>query len=371
MPPPNHSSSDANTGLKLAIGALALLVVGVMVFRFLYGAAPKPPPYTSSGRGESTDLEPGTERNGAESTSVTTAGFDTDGGEGKGGYFARFGWGSGPGKLGKDRPDEANPEGPMSFAPLPGGGLAILDQINGRMVLTDKDGNPIKDVKVDLTAPQEIAVGKDGSMAVADRLVDKRVNLYDPSGKSMGSLPLEGNKIKEGGSVSALFVDGKNVYAENAHGILALLGTTDGKVADKQTDLLGRPSRDGTLLLSAGITNAQQGRAWVSAMKRLETRELFTRELKENVPILTISLLDSDAKGIIYVAYTTELGENEERLVLHCLSPKDGHVLGSTEVQLNDMPEETFREFSVADDGTVYHAEMTEQGMSYRAIHCP
>ena len=46
-------------------------------------------------------------------------------------------------------------------------------------------------------------------------------------------------------------------------------------------------------------------------------------------------------------------------------------ILGSVEVQLNDMPEETFREFSVADDGTVYHAEMSEQGMSYRAIHCP
>lgn len=367
MPPaPQPSSSSVP---KLAAGALALAIVGVLLYRLSASETPKPSAARSSGS-ESAELAGGAERH-HEPSSVSDPGTEADGGADRGGYFARFGWGSGAGKLGKDRPDEANPEGPMSFAPLPGGGLAILDQINGRMVLTDKDGKPVKEIKVDLQAPQEIAVGKDGSMAVADRLVDKRVNVYDANGKSMGSLPLEGNKIKEGGAVSGLFVDGKNVYAENAHGILALLGSTDGKAADKQTDLFGRPSRDGTLLLSAGITNAQQGRAWVSAMKRAETRELFTRELKENVPILTISMLDSDQKGTIYIAYTTELGENDERLVLHCLAPTDGHILGSVEVQLNDMPEETFREFSVADDGTVYHAEMSEQGMSYRAIHCP
>lgn len=368
--PPKSSSSESNTGAKVGLGVFALALVGVLMYRL---AQPEPTkPHGNQPREESEQVDPasvGGSRSG-QGDRVAASADDADASS-KAGYFATFGWGSGPGKLGKDRPDEANPEGPMSFAPLPGGGVAILDQINGRVVLTDKNGNPVRDVKVDLTAAQEIAVGKDGSMAVADRLVDKRVNLYDPSGKPMGSLPLEGNKIKEGGSVSGLFVDGKNVYAENAHGILAFLGTTDGKAAEKQTDLYGRPSRDGTLLLSAGITNAQQGRAWVSAMKKAERRELFTRELKESAPLLTISMLDSDAKGTIYVAYTTEISDTDQRLLLHCLSPSDGHILGTTEVPLNDMPEETFREFSVADDGTVYHAEMTEQGMNYRAIHCP
>lgn len=371
MPPPNQTERGART--KLAAGVLALAAAGVLGWRLLRDDGPKKSQFGApSGAGESAEHATPGERRAAEEASARAAAAGEDGGSGgKDGYFAKFGWGSGPGKLGKDRPDEANPEGPMSFAPLPGGGIAILDQINGRMVFTDKDGNPVKEIKVSLAQPQEIAVGKDGTIAVADRLVDKRVQMFDPSGKETGSLPLVGNKIKEGGAMTGLFVDGKNVYAENAHGILALLGTSDGTAATTQTDLYGRPSRDGTLLLSAGITNAQQGRAWVSAMKRAETKELFTRELKENNPLLSISMLDTDAAGTIYVAYVTEVSAGDERLVLHCLSPKDGHVIGTTEVPMTDMPEETFREFSVADDGTVYHAEMTEQGMNYRAIHCP
>lgn len=289
----------------------------------------------------------------------------------RGGYFASFGWGSGEGKLGRDRPDEANPEGPMSMAPLPGGGLLILDQVNGRLVFTDKNGKPVKEVKLGLQAAQEVAVGKDGTVAVADRLVDKRVAVYDANGNERGTLPLEGNKIKEGGSVTGMVVDGKNVYAEKEHGVWALLGTTDGEAATKQTDLLGRPSRDGKLLLSAGITNAQQGRSWVSAMRRQQPQQVFTREFRAPSPLLTINLLDSDASGTIYFAYTAEVDESSERMVLHCLSPEDGHILGTTEVTVNDMPEEMFREFTVSDDGTVYHAEMTEQGMSYRTLRCP
>ena len=370
MPPPTPKTSESYAGVKIAVGVLALVLVAALVFRFLQH--PDPIPGTGSDPRSTSEhdeqVRSGRARPADEATAARAGAEEA---QNDSGYFARFGWGSGEGKLGKERPDEANPEGPMSFAPLPGGGLAILDQVNGRVVLTDKNGKNAREIKVDLTAAQEIAVGKDGTLAVADRLVDKRVNVYDANGKALGSLPLEGTKIKEGGGVSGLFVDGKNVYAENAHGILALLGTTDGTAATTQTDLFGRPSRDGTLLLSAGITNAQQGRAWVSAMTRAENRALFTRELKEPVPLLTIVMLDSDAQGIIYVAYTTEVGDNEERMVLHCLSPKDGHILGSTEVAINAMPEETFREFSVADDGTVYHAEMTEQGMSYRAIHCP
>lgn len=356
---------------KLVVGVLAVALVGALGFRLLREDGPKKPASGSaSGAGESAEQAPARERHAAGEARAVARGGAEDAGS-KDGYFAKFGWGSGPGKLGKDRPDEANPEGPMSFAPLPGGGLAILDQVNGRLVFTDKDGNAVKEVKVSLSQPQEIAVGKDGTVAVADRLVDKRVQMFDPSGKESGSLPLIGSKIKEGGSVTGLFVDGKNVYAESAHGILALLGTSNGVAAPTQTDLYGRPSRDGTLLLSAGITNAQQGRAWVSAMKRAETKELFTRELKESAPLLSISMLDSDAAGTLYVAYTTEVSAGDERLILHCLSPKDGHVIGTTEVPLTELPEETFREFSVADDGTVYHAEMTEQGMNYRAIRCP
>lgn len=365
------SSSKSSSNTKRGLGVLALAAAGVIGWRLLREEITGKPPTSANSQD---DQEQRTSRAAAapDEPALPSSPVRAQGDAGsKDGYFARFGWGSGAGKLGRDRPDEANPEGPMSFVPMPGGGLAILDQINGRLVLTDKDGNPVKELKVSLSQPQEIAVGKDGTLAVADRLVDKRVQIFDPNGKEGGTLPLIGDKIKEGGAMTGLFVDGKNVYAENAHGILALLGTSDGVAATTQTDLFGRPSRDGKLLLSAGITSKAQGRAWVSAMNRAETKELWTRELKESAPLLSISMLDSDARGTVYVAYVTEPSAGDERLVLHCLSSQDGHVIGTTELPMTEMPEETFREFSVADDGTVYHAEMTEQGMDYRAIHCP
>ncbi len=369
MPPPSHSERGSNT--KRIVGVLALAAAAAIGWRLLRDDTAAIP------SGASTEHAPSDERSGTSAAPVAAAASSgpvapnaAQAGS-SGGYFARFGWGSGKGELGKDRPDEANPEGPMSFALLPSGGLAILDQVNGRVVLTDKDGNPVKEIKVGLSQAQELAVGKDGTLAVADRLVDQRVQIFDPNGKEGGSLPLLGSKLREGGAMTGLFVDGNSVYAENGHGILALLGTTDGVAASPQTDLFGRPSRDGTLLLSAGITNKEQGRAWVSAMKRAETKELWTRELKESAPLLSISMLDSDARGIVYIAYTIEPSPGDERLLLRCLSPKNGQVIGTTELQLSDMPEESFREFSVADDGTVYHAEMTEQGMAYRTVHCP
>src|SRR5690606_35959327 len=42
-------------------------------------------------------------------------------------------WGSGPNDLGRDRPSEASPSGPMSFSVDGSGRMWVLDQVNGRI----------------------------------------------------------------------------------------------------------------------------------------------------------------------------------------------------------------------------------------------
>lgn len=239
------------------------------------------------------------------------------------GAFATFGWGGEDGQLGRHRPDEANPEGPMSVASDGHGGALVLDQVNGRVTHVDATGKRIGTFKVPSRGAQDVATAEDGTVAVLDRLGTKDVKLFDEHGAPRGVLTLEGKGIKESGAVTGVFTDGNKVYAETEHGPLTLLGTTDG-VAGDRTQIPGRPSRDGTSYLSAGITNATDGRLWVSAITRATNQHRFTRELKMGTPVPSLLLLDSDKTGMIYLAMLAMPQENEPMVLLSCLAGKDG-----------------------------------------------
>ena len=285
--------------------------------------------------------------------------------------FVKFTWGSSNGALGRTRPDEANPEGPMSVAPLPGGGLVILDQVNGRLVRVDGKGAVVGTSAMKVRSPQDVAVAKDGTVAVLDRLGDKGVEILGADGRSRGVLPLEGKGIPEGGGTTGLFVDDAtgNVLVEREHGVLTVLGKTDGTTSDDRTTIPGRPSRDGTAWLSAGITDRESGRVWVSAMERATTTQRWTRELRANRTVRTLLTLDSDRSGVVYLA--EEIPEGEQTFVrVVCLAGNDGHLVGSVDMPSSHLPEETFRDFAILDDGTIVHGERTEAGVRYVNYRC-
>ncbi len=285
------------------------------------------------------------------------------------GKFATFGWGSGKGELGHKRPKEANPEGPMSLAADGKGGVDILDQVNHRIVHVGPDGTVEGSTDIDLDGAQDVAVAKDGTVAVLDRLGDRQVRLYGPHGKDRGTLTLEGKGIDEGGAVTGLFTDGDDVYAEREHGPLVKLGDTSGNAGDR-SEIPGRPSRDGKLYLSAGITDAAAGRVWVSAITRATGDALFTRELLLGVHVANLLALDSDRQGVIYFASEIAPGDQNPMVLLYCLAESDGHPLGNVQFAANTMPEETFKEIVVLDGGGVLHAEMTDNGVVYQRYDC-
>ena len=275
------------------------------------------------------------------------------------------GWGSGIGKLGRDRPQEGNPEGPMSLV-LFGRDLLILDQVNARLSRYDADGRLKATIDAPATA-QDLAVAKDGTVAMIDRLVGKTVTLVDATGKKIGELPL-GARLPEPGLVTAVVIDGKDVYAEKEHGALVLLGTTDGTPAGETVQLSGRPSKDGTLLLTAGFSSKPAGRAYLNAMDRKTTTSKFAVQISFPRPAHAIVLLDSDAKGTIYLGVAA--GEPGDANVA-CLDPSDGHVLGRVVLPLSHTPEESFRDFTVGEDGTIAFAVRGENGIEYRGGRCP
>jgi sugar lactone lactonase YvrE len=273
-------------------------------------------------------------------------------------------WGSARGELGRERPQEGNPEGPMSLV-LAGRDLLVLDQVNGRLARFDRDGRLLSTSDAPTTA-QDLAVAKDGTVAMIDRLVGKEITLVDPSGKKIGALPL--SRLPEPGLVTAVVVDGKDVYVEKEHGSLILIGSTDGKPADDAVQLSGRPSKDGALLLTAGLSSKPQGRAYLNAFDRKTQSLRFARTILFPKPTQGIVLLDSDAKGTLYLGVAAgEPGDAH----LACLDPSDGRVIGRVMLPLSHTPEESFRDFTVGDDGTIAFAVRTDDGVQYRTARCP
>ncbi len=284
-----------------------------------------------------------------------------------------LGWGGGDHDVGRLRPEEGNPEAPMSLVLDPKGNVLVLDQVNARMLRLGKDGKTLGIIPVPLRAAQDVAIAPDGTMAVLDRLGDKGIAILGPDGKLIGTLPLEGKGIDEAGGLTGVFVDGKSVYVEREHGTLVRVGDTSGVVDESRPELPGRPSRDGRLLLSAGITDGSAGRLFISAIERATEEHVFTRELRMGMPIVSIMLLDSDAAGVVYLATLAEIPSGDEpvpAVFLTCLSSGDGQPGHTVQLPVNASADETFREMTVAPAGGVVYAHRTESGMTLSRYDC-
>jgi hypothetical protein len=279
-------------------------------------------------------------------------------------------WGSGHGALGRDRPDEASPSGPMSFTVDGRGRTWVLDQINSRVVRYSGDGSEEQALVIAHETSQDIAVAADGSVAILDRFRSEQVALHDQSGAFVGSLPLAGEGIETAGHVTGIFVDGTDVYAESEHGPLVLLGSTSGEPASPRKEIPGRPSRDGTFYVKAGIVSAGEGRAYVAVNDRPSEEHRFTRELTMGSPIQALVLLETDDSGTIYLGAELVVDEPNTEVLIVCMDPTSGEVEGAVTVPANDMPEESFRDFAVEPDGGVIYALRTETGVEYRRADC-
>lgn len=272
------------------------------------------------------------------------------------------GWGSGRGELGRERPQEGNAEGPMSLA-LANGELFVLDQVNGRVTRYDDRGRVVGESQASPTT-QDIAVSRDGKAALLDRLSNKSIALLDRSGRKNGELPLRESEVGETGLLTGVFVDGDDVYVEKEHGALVRVGRIDGQPAEPG-ELAGRPSRDGKLLLNAQIAG---GAVALNAIDRASGTVRFARAIPFPRPLRALVLLDSDARGTIYLGASAG-PEHTAQIV--CLASADGAVVGRVVVPVSEGPEETMRDFAVSDDGTIVWALRSEHGVEYRVARCP
>lgn len=287
--------------------------------------------------------------------------------------FARASWGSGRGQLGRSQPEEANPEAPMSLAEGADGTVIVLDQVNRRLVRYDQNGEEAGTSPLTMSEPQDIATAADGTAAVLDRLVDRTVTILSPDGRTVGTLPIEGEGIPEAGGVTAVMVDGDDVYVERENGPLVRIGDLLARPAEDRGEIPGRPTRDGLSYILAGLIEAPAGRFFVSSIERSSREHRFTRELMVPLILRQILLLDTDNAGIIYVAVAgTPYGAEEEveEVRLLCLMPNDGSTINGAVLPANTDPEETMREMIVLATGGVLFSMRSDEGVTIGRFDC-
>lgn len=319
----------------------------------------------------------------ADDASANANASDASARRAQGEVLARGEWGDDAGQLGRRQPQEANPEAPMAFVVQPDGTVVVLDQVNRRLQRYGRDGRPLAPIALSLRAPQDVTLGPGGSLVVTDRLLDERVAVLDADGRERGRIPIVGSGIEHAGNVTGTIVDGDDILLERQHSRVVRAGHTDGTPAvgdaGLRDTLPGRPTRDGSAFLRAGITEPETGRVYVTRFARPSEEHVYTREVRVPMQAVQIHLLDTDRQGTIYLAVAgpdrVAVGQDAaidapHRLVLVCLEGSRGAVLGQVTIRANRGAEETYRDFFVMDEGGAVFASRGESGVEYQRYDC-
>ncbi|MFI5290879.1 MAG: hypothetical protein ACHQ17_14565, partial [Polyangia bacterium] len=281
-----------------------------------------------------------------------------------------------PGQFGRKHDPESNPEMPMAVRAGPGGELDVLDQVNRRLQRF-RDGKLVGTITTGGDTLQDFAFGKEGRTVMLDRLADQNLQVYDSSGKLVNEVPLVGVGIKEGGEVTGVFSDDDGTYVEREHGALVRVAGPDGQADPLRPQLVGRPTRDGRLLVSAAISERGAGEVTVSAFDRETGQPRWSQPVGLGAPILHIVMLDSDRQGMIYLA--GDVGEEgsqppypilDERIVIVRLG-EGGDLRGVLQIPPFPTADENFRPMSVGDDGSVYVMMETDGGLDVMRYSFP
>ncbi len=276
-----------------------------------------------------------------------------------------IGFGDGPLALGRRRDPETAAVGPSAISVGRSGEVLINDPVHGRLLRLDGKGKPIGTIKLPSQTVDDLLALPDGSVAALDRLGEKTVWRVNSDGKTLGEFAVEGSGLREAASATGVFADPDGgLFVEVGHKSLVRI---DGPSGERQT-LPGRPRRDGGIYLRGAIADRKAGIVRLEALLR-DGVSAWAVNLPYGAPVLRIVLLDSDRAGNAYVGATVGLEAAsppyaivEEKLVIIAVDPA-GTPRGTLTLPGRGATEETFRELSVGDDGTLYRMVTSDEGV--------
>ncbi len=178
-------------------------------------------------------------------------------------------WGDGPGQVGLLQAGEGLSRGPEAVAVAPDGRIAILDSVNGRLVLLDAAGVFTHAVAVPLGEPRFVAV-TDERMFVLDCDRDRRVVALAWTGEELAHFDLPNLDDV----VTGLFATDSGPAVEIAHETTCILENDGaGGVKKNLRTLPGRP-------LDRGASRAMRAGFRPGSGLRIETATMDRQTLK-------------------------------------------------------------------------------------------
>lgn len=206
-------------------------------------------------------------------------------------------WGDGPGQVGLvSRADEES-RGPEALAVAPDGRVAVLDSVNGRLLLLTPAGDPLATAPLDIAAPRFLAADND-RVLVLDADDSLRLLTYSWSGERLADVSV--GPFDE--PVSALLVDPQGEpLIETNHDRVA--GPADfGPDRSAQAEARGRPAKTGTPGAAVSAHMNQGGRPQVEESDVVNgRRRAWDLGLSRGGRIDHLVSLDTDIQGRVIV----------------------------------------------------------------------
>jgi len=192
--------------------------------------------------------------------------------------------------------NEADSEGPKSFAIKPDGGVLLLDQVNLRILDLDADGELVRDIDLPAATFDDVEQYDGWAVLALDRLAAQTLLVMDPVGTPLAEVGLPGRGIDRSGLVTAMLPRSDGIWLEVGHRYSV-------KVLDRHLQpctrqiVMGRPVERGHSL--HGALNGQGG---VTLRRTLRNDRSATGgvTLTGQAPVRRIVWLDEDVDGTVY-----------------------------------------------------------------------
>ena len=251
-------------------------------------------------------------------------------------------------------------------------GLAILDPVRGELRRFDADGRGARALALPSRNVVDAIPLAGSKTLVFERSEEaQRLAVLDASGKVVATMPIPKAVLGDDADVSRVVVRGSTVYVEtNGGGPLHAVATTDGTPLPGTTTTDGYPTKDDRALLSAGITNEDEGRAWLNASDRASGAHLWTKELQFADKASAIGFLDDDGRGHGWVVVL--LGGRPGAFVdaAICFDVATGQVLASHAVAVDEPAWQSFRDFAVTPNGSLAALRRTKDEARVFELPC-
>jgi hypothetical protein len=283
----------------------------------------------------------------------------------------RANFGSGPDDLGNYVPEEASPEGPMSFALGSNDEIYILDQLNSRIQVF-RSKTRIKTIPIPDNSDSafiDIALTKDGKIVLLDGEMKKKVFLLDAEGTALKDLPLAGKYIPDDGKgqlpVYGVFCREDGIW----DGIWVDIGNRSVRIADltgtpdpNRESVMGTFTYDGKRLMK--VESIGEATAVVHLSKENNPAQWNDFFVHFDMSIDGLDGPYDDKAGNIYLGASLE-HEGTFANVMVILDPA-GKEKKRIHMFVPYRAEQIWRELRVSPDGRIFQLALDEQGAAVR-----